>query len=133
MQQSVLVYPSLVTRIKAMLIDQLVVIAVFILAGNLFDFLSDDNSVLLRIGVFVAMVLLYEPVLTSTSYTLGQYLTGIRVRRVTDYDKKITLFSAVKRYVVKMLLGWVSFLTISFTDNKRAIHDMAGDSIVVYH
>jgi hypothetical protein len=38
---------------------------------------------------------------------------------------------ALIRFLVKGLLGWLSFLTVTGSTRKRAIHDLLGGSIVM--
>jgi hypothetical protein len=75
--------------------------------------------------------LLYEPVLTTFSATIGQRVMGIRVRNAKNPDKHINILQAYLRLIVKYLLGWLSFITIGFDERHRAIHDLAGESVVV--
>ena len=35
------------------------------------------------------------------------------------------------RYPVKLLLGWISFLTINSNPKRRAIHDLASGSVMI--
>jgi uncharacterized RDD family membrane protein YckC len=42
-----------------------------------------------------------------------------------------SILQAYFRYLLKVFLGWISFLTASFNPGKRAIHDLATGSIMV--
>ncbi len=75
--------------------------------------------------------LTYEPVLTTRSGTIGQRVMGIRVRDGHDPFKKISLLSSYIRFIVKVLLGLVSFITIHRNEQKRALHDLAAVSVMV--
>jgi uncharacterized RDD family membrane protein YckC len=77
------------------------------------------------------MFFVYEPFCTSFSCTLGQKLTGIRVRMLSSYER-ISLPRAYLRIVVKLFLGLISFFSLPFSKNRRAIHDFAVGSIVIY-
>jgi len=50
-----------------------------------------------------------EPFLTAYSITLGQLITGIRVRNLTEPSSKISLSTAYCRCLAKVLLGGLSF------------------------
>jgi uncharacterized RDD family membrane protein YckC len=63
--------------------------------------------------------------------TLGNYIKGIRVRQNGTVTQRINFFQAFIRYVFKMLLGWVSFLTIHSNPQKRAIHDIVAGSVMI--
>lgn len=84
-----------------------------------------------RIVLFATLFIVYEPLCTSLGSTLGNYIKGIRVRKVSNTAKRINIFRAITRYIVKVLLGWVSFLTISSNPKRRAIHDFAGGSVMI--
>ena len=77
------------------------------------------------------MFIVYEPIFTAYFCTLGQKATGIRIRKLSS-GKRISIFQAHLRIIVKILLGILSFFTIPFTKNKRAIHDFAVGSLVIY-
>jgi uncharacterized RDD family membrane protein YckC len=63
--------------------------------------------------------------------TLGNYIKGIRVRQNGATGQRINFFQAFIRYVLKMLLGWISFLTIHTNPQKRAIHDIIAGSVMI--
>jgi uncharacterized RDD family membrane protein YckC len=128
--QELNVYPSMLTRVKAMVIDYLVILILIVITSSIIGS-SENFPVWVKIVLFIA-ILSYEPILTSLGVTLGQLLMGIRVRNIKNTSKNINLFFSFVRTVVKGLLGFISFVMISFTNNKRAIHDMAAMSIMVY-
>jgi len=72
----------------------------------------------------------YEPLLTVYACTLGQGVMGIRVRTPESLTR-IHLAQAVGRMVVKYLLGIISFLTVPARKDRRAIHDLSADTIVI--
>jgi len=123
-------YPSLVARMQSTFIDLLFVIALMFAFSAILDHYAnvpDWIPVLLFIGIWVV----YEPLCTSMGATLGNYFKGIRVRQEQDPTKRINFFAALLRYVVKVLLGWVSFLTIGNNPERRAIHDFAAGSVMI--
>ena len=108
----------------------MLVLSAFMVSAYVFPEQS-ESSRMMRIILISVMFFLYEPVLTSRSCTLGQLITGIRVRKVEGLDR-ISVVSAYIRILIKLPLGLISFFTIPFTRGKRAIHDFAAGSIVVY-
>jgi uncharacterized RDD family membrane protein YckC len=124
-----LVYPSIVRRYFATFIDGMLIIGVMILSSYIFS-QDTDYIKILRIGIIISMFLIYEPLCTSKFCTLGQKLVGIRVRRNSSLEK-ISLLQAYVRIVAKILLGFISFFSIIFSDRRRAIHDFAARSIVL--
>lgn len=123
-------YPQLIDRIQATFIDTLlIVILMFAFSGILdkFDNVPDWVRVIMFVGLFIA----YEPLCMTLGATLGNYLKGIRVRNNLDPTKRINLLQAIIRYPVKVLLGWISFLTINTNQKRRAIHDLASGSVMI--
>ena len=122
--------PSLVRRYGAILIDGFFILFLMVLAGVAFQAVSDASATP-RVVVFVLILFVYEPLLTSRLCTIGQRLTGVRVRRHDNSGEKIGILAAYVRFAVKILLGAISFLTLAFTKEKRAIHDLAAGSIML--
>jgi uncharacterized RDD family membrane protein YckC len=84
----------------------------------------------LAYALFGLSFLLYEPLLTTYACTLGQAIMGIRVRTLNGLQR-IGLDQAYGRLMVKYLLGIISLLTIPARADRRAIHDLASDTIVI--
>jgi len=123
-------YPLLGDRIQSSFIDMiLIVIMMFVFASILDRYENVPDWV--RIVLFFGLWAAYEPVCTSLGCTVGNYIKGIRVRQHDDGTKRINIFQALLRYVVKIALGWVSFLTIHSNDERRAIHDFMAGSVMI--
>jgi len=52
-------------------------------------------------------------------------------KKFQEPSKKINIFQAYIRYVTKLLLGFISFLTISTNKERRAIHDMVAFTVML--
>ncbi|MBN2350007.1 MAG: RDD family protein [Bacteroidales bacterium] len=122
--------PSIKTRYFSMLIDVIVILVVSLGISTLFEKIGTVPDYI-RGLTFLIVVILYEPILVSTWCTIGQLVTNIRVRKFQSPDHRIWFFSAIMRLFIKILLGWISFITITFNDNRRAIHDFVAGSIVI--
>lgn len=123
-------YPQLTDRIQSTFIDTfLIVILMFAFASILDNFENVPDWV--RMAMFLGLFVAYEPLCTTLGATLGNYLKGIRVRKDSDQTKRINIFQAIIRYPVKILLGWVSFLTIHSNPKRRAIHDLVSGSVMI--
>lgn len=107
----------------------MVILAILLVAALLLQG-SDDVSTVLRVSAVIVAILLYEPFLTSFMCTLGQYAMGIRVRNHRTLAN-ITLPQAYLRIVVKVLLGLYSFFSIIWSEEHRAVHDYAAETVVV--
>jgi uncharacterized RDD family membrane protein YckC len=122
-------YPSLLRRIQSSVIDFLLILALMVLITQLADQFDNFPSEL-RAVLFV-LILLYEPLCITFGCTLGNYIMKIRVRQYEDENKRINLFQSIIRYTVKVMLGWLSFLTIHTNTEKRAIHDLFIGSVMI--
>ena len=123
-------YPLLGDRVQSTFIDSiLLIILMFVFASVLDRYENVPDWV--RIALFIGLWAAYEPVCTSLGCTVGNYIKGIRVRQHDDGTKRINIFQALLRYIVKIALGWVSFLTIHSNNERRAIHDFMAGSVMI--
>jgi uncharacterized RDD family membrane protein YckC len=123
-------YPLLGDRIQSSFIDLiLIVIMMFVFASLLDRYENVQDWV--RIVLFIGLWAAYEPVCTSLGCTLGNLIKGIRVRQHDGVNKRINIFQALLRYILKIALGWISFLTIHSNEQRRAIHDLAAGSVMI--
>jgi uncharacterized RDD family membrane protein YckC len=123
------VYPKFGRRIISSSIDELLPVIIFVLSIAM---IKGDNEFKLIIRFLIPCIffILYEPILTSKACTLGQFITKIRVRKNSNYQR-ISLPASFLRYLVKFLLGGISFFIIIFSERSRAIHDFCAGSIVI--
>lgn len=123
-------YPTVFRRYLGSLIDGLLMLGAMIGGGLLIADVGPQFTWLR--GAWLVFILLgYEPLFTSLSATVGQRVMGFRVRRVADPTRHIAIPAAYLRYTVKLFLGVISFFTMSFSRQQRAIHDMVAGSIVI--
>jgi uncharacterized RDD family membrane protein YckC len=101
----------------------------FILSSVLENFENFSNAV--RILLFFVLWALYEPLATSLGFTLGNYIAGIRVRNLKNISLRIDFFRSFLRFLVKVLLGWLSLITIFLNKERRALHDLASGSLMI--
>jgi len=122
-------YPRLVKRYQAMFIDGMLLLATLIIIM----IVSQDSEMRTTIMVSSGFILsfTYEPLLTTYSKTVGQRLMKIRVGRHNNPHERIGLLNAYIRWFTKGVLGWLSFVTINFNPEHRAIHDFASDSVMI--
>ena len=119
-------YPLLGDRVQSTFIYTIfIIILMFVFAAILDKFENVPDWV--RMALFISLWGVYEPLCT----TLGNYIKDIRVRQVSDSNRRINVFQSLMRYVLKLLLGWISFLTIHSNKEKRAIHDFAAGSVMI--
>lgn len=123
-------YPSIIRRYFSTFIDGLFAIGIFILSSFILD-TENTAATKIRIGVIIFVFFVYEPIFTAYFCTLGQKITGIRIRKFAT-GNRISILRAYLRIIVKLFLGIISFFTIPFTKNKRALHDFTAGTLVIY-
>ena len=131
-EQSQASYPSLSDRFQSTFIDLILIIMMMFVISSILE-KYENTPDWIRIVLFVGIWGIYEPVCTSLGCTIGNYIKNIRVRKHNDTTRRINLFQALIRYVLKALLGWISFLTIHSNKERRAIHDLAAGSVMINH
>jgi uncharacterized RDD family membrane protein YckC len=124
-------YGKLINRVKAILIDGLVIIGLGVAFSSIFSKFDPVNNTL-RMIAFVFIFLLYDPLFTSTiGATIGHMLMGLKVRQEKDETRKIIFPLALLRFVIKVTLGWISLMAISGSKKGRALHDSFAGSVVL--
>jgi len=125
-------YVGVGDRVKAVITDSVVLIGMIIGLTYVFDSFENVPESAKMIA-FAFVFFLYDPLFTTFfGGTLGHLGNGLRVRRESSINEKILIHSALIRFIVKALLGWISLLTISKSEKKKAIHDSVVGSVVVY-
>lgn len=122
-------YPSITRRYLSSLIDGLFIASMLIVVAYLFQ---NDNELATnaKIALVLLLVFVYEPLCTSKLCTIGQRTMGIRVRDFKNHTR-IPLHKAYLRIITKIVLGFISLISILFSDDRRAIHDFLAGSIVL--
>jgi len=122
--------PTIKTRYISILIDGICLLLIALGISALFEN-SGDVSGFVRGITFVMVLILYEPILVTLGCTIGQLFMNIRVRDFRNPEKKLAFFLVIFRTIIKIILGWLSFITVTFNINRRAIHDLASGSIMI--
>jgi uncharacterized RDD family membrane protein YckC len=126
----VYVLPSIKTRYFSTFIDILVILGISLGISYLFEKIGEVPNYVRAIA-FIVVFILYEPLLVSFGATIGQLLLDIRVKSFKNPQRKLPIVLAAVRTLCKVFLGWISFITVTFNLNRRAIHDFASNSIVI--
>lgn len=123
-------YARFVRRFRGIVIDW--IIMMLILFGALFvaSIVAADHVARVLGIVVVLTLLLYEPILVSTTgSTIGHYMANLRV--VDDRSHgNVSFLKAVARLIIKSVLGWYSFITMTATRRNQALHDKLTASTV---
>lgn len=124
-------YPRLIRRVRAFLLDSVILpITVFgaLIGGDALGVSHAYGKVALVLGP----VFFLEPGLVAiTGGTIGHHLFKIRVTKL-DGHGNINVFAATVRFVVKLLLGWLSFIFVLTTRKHQAVHDLVARSVVIH-
>ena len=125
--------PSLILRVKSMMIDSLVIIILMYLASILLNYLEIESGNVR--GIVMVLVLLYEPIFVTINRTVGQKIMGLRVIKFSEFVSSgnrinINIANSFVRFMGKITLGWISLLTIHSNEYGQAIHDKLGNSIM---
>jgi uncharacterized RDD family membrane protein YckC len=123
-------YALLIDRVQSMFIDLVFIIVMMFVITAVLDRFGDPPD-WVRIVLFFGLWAIYEPLCTMLGCTLGQYIKKLRVRDFQHPSRRINIFRAFIRYILKTLLGWFSFLTIHASKERRAIHDHVSGSVML--
>ncbi|SRR5258706_13596284 len=123
-------YPLLGDRVQSTFIDTILMVTLMFVFASILDKYENVPD-WVRIVLFVGLWAVYEPLCTTFGATPGNYIKKIRVRQFGASSKRINIFQALIRYILKILLGWVSFLTIHSNKERRAIHDFVAGSVMI--
>jgi uncharacterized RDD family membrane protein YckC len=123
-------YPSLTQRMQSLVIDQALILAMMLVSAGVLDRFEKPPD-WVRIALFFSIWGVYEPVCMAFACTLGNFILGIRARRVNDPTKRMNLVQAYIRYITKLVLGWLSFVTLNMNKERRAIHDLIASTVMI--
>lgn len=125
-------FPPLIKRFQSLITDQVFIILCMVIFSQLFENTDEEDTGALRGFLLFGLFFLYEPFCLAFGCTIGNYIAGIRVRKFGNEEKRINILQSYIRFIVKILLGIISFFTVTSNKHKRAIHDIAAGSIMIY-
>lgn len=121
-------YPSLLKRVQSTFIDSIITFTLIGVLVAVASKINDENVPLKVVAIIIGAS--YEPLMLSFSRTIGQRITKLRTKNI-ETGKRPILVASYLRYIVKCMLGWISFLTIHSNPERRAIHDLASGTVVI--
>ncbi len=125
-----LMYPRLLRRIRAVLIDEVVLLAALIVWWFTIGVVEAWSPVA-KIGSLFLVFLTIDPVLVAyTGGTVGHHLMGLKVRDARR-DSKVNLLVATARGFLRYFLGALSLVFIILTRRHQALHDLWTQTTVV--
>ncbi len=123
-------YPRLIRRIRALMIDSLILIGSICVWWLTIPYIV-EASLIVKLGVPLLVLFILEPGLVAwTGGTVGHHIMGLRVQRAVS-QANLGLVRATIRGVLKMLLGEFSLIFVLVTARHQAIHDSVTRSVVV--
>ncbi len=135
----------------ALIIDVLIINAVFLVIGFSLDYLltnilniagiTDEEMATYIIGgiIYFSYIILFPTYFVYSTYksgkTIGKKIIGIEVISATG--GKITLRQAIKRELLGKILSGIlmgtGFFIVIFSKNKQALHDKIAKTFVIYN
>ncbi len=113
-----------------MVFDGLIVMAIVFITASLVSDVELPGWV--RGVIAFSAFFLYEPLMVSMGGTIGHRTNGLTVKQRNRPDRNLSFSRSFLRSMVKLTLGLPSFLTLLTNREKRALHDLATGSIVLY-
>jgi uncharacterized RDD family membrane protein YckC len=130
-------YAGFWLRTLALLVDLLIVGALFVLIVQVFKRAAEQSSAVPPFVVILQVLtgFIYMPLLWSSflQATFGQRICRLRVVRVRDRSR-ISLSRGVVRFlgmILSALIGGVGFLVAAFNERKRGLHDVLAGILVI--
>ncbi len=124
------IYPRLLRRIRAILIDSVILMSILFLWWITLP-LFVDMPPTIKIGPLMILLFILDPLMVSiTGGTPGHHLMGIRIQSAGS-GNSINIVRAILRTVLKALLGWLSLLIVLTSKKHQALHDLVLHTVVV--
>jgi len=117
-------YPRLLRRVRAVLIDTVLIYVVAILFWLMLLPLLDRFSTPVRLAYPILALLALEPLMVSlTGGSPGHHLMGIAIHD-SHTGSRIGVIRALVRFILRTLFGWLSLILVLTTKKHQALHDM---------
>ncbi len=123
-------YARLPTRIRALLIDSIVLTVVFVLSVLLVSIIAFENEYTGTIIAFIPVIIIEPLMLYFLGGTVGHNVLGLRVCS-SPTGNNLNLFAASIRTILKLILGFPSLVFVLTTRKHQAIHDLASNAVVI--
>ena len=124
-------YPRQIRRVRAILCDS-VLLPIIVFGTLIIGDASGVSHLYGKVALALVPIFILEPGLVAfTGGTIGHHLFKIRVAKTSGYGN-INIVAATVRFVVKMLLGWLSLIFVLTTRKHQAGHDLLARSVVIH-
>ena len=126
-------FPGIGERFKAVMIDSFVWMGLMILTAYILNAISQDISDIIRIIAMICIIVIYEPLLISLfGATIGHSVAGIKVVNDNESQTRLSFPVAFFRYILKLFLGGISWLSMLGNSKNKTFHDIIVKSVVVF-
>lgn len=115
-------------RIQSTFIDSIVAVTLVFMLCALANCINEESATLKITAVIIGFS--YEPLLVCYHRTIGQMIVRMKVTDLKNGSRPL-LPASYLRFVVKSLLGSLSFILIFSDVQRRAIHDHIAGTLVV--
>ena len=119
-----LIIAPLTKREFANLIDMLIFVGIALLMAKL-----GDLSTTTKVSIILIYVLIYLPISYIIGATIGQLIMHLRVRKISDFSKNISLWEAYKRVVLVIINHTIGLPMLFF--QRKLLHDIFSKTVTV--
>ncbi|WP_456445456.1 RDD family protein [Thiolapillus sp.] len=123
-------YPRLLRRVQAVLVDSIIIPVVLLVVLLLVNVFGVENIYVKIAALFLPLLILEPGLVSLTGGTIGHHVIGLKVVN-SRTNNNINIVLASIRFIVKALLGWLSFVVVLTSKKHQAIHDYLTGSIVI--
>jgi hypothetical protein len=124
--------PGIPDRLKAFVIDLLVVLNITTVYNKIFILFESSNDTY-SVHTFIVILLIYEVSLTTHTSTVGQNVMKYRVAKFLEPTQNINVIQAIIRTISKYLLGFgaLSAIAAAITAEQRTLHDLISRAVAI--
>lgn len=124
------IYPRLIRRVRAVLIDSVLVMLIIIVWWLTLPLLVNTDSYI-KVALPLILIFILEPCMVAfTGGTPGHHIMGVKIvsARTGTY---IGVLRALIRALLRGLFGWLSFIIALTSRKHQALHDLAVGTVVI--
>jgi uncharacterized RDD family membrane protein YckC len=123
-------YATIGRRVIATVLDQTIIISLMFLIGFITKSFPKDLEAF-KVILFFSPLLFYNPLMVSAfGNTVFQKI--FRIKIVRENRENCPFYLAILRWIVEVLLGWISIVYFMFNDKHQTIHDKVAGTVVYY-
>ena len=124
-------YPTVFKRFESNFYDSIITVGGGFTLMALLG-IGDETPGAIRLIIITLIWSLYEAAcVTKFGATLGQKITKLKVVEYTNQETRIAFIKAFSRFWIKLATGIYSLFALNFNKEKRALHDLLSNAIVL--